>query len=153
METLKTDEWLLRRRYFKERYTIGRLFIDNRFFCDTLEDTDRGLYADQPISYIEKTKIAGETAIPYGRYEIMPYLSPKFKRYLPLLIGVKGFSFIEIHTGNDHHDTGGCILVGSNKKIGRLVNSGYFVRQLTDRLMDNEENRILTFITIEKCAF
>jgi hypothetical protein len=25
-------------------YTEGKLYIDGAYFCDTLEDTDRGLY-------------------------------------------------------------------------------------------------------------
>lgn len=106
---------LLNRKYLKETYTIGTLSIDGIYFCDTLEDRVRDL--------TREAKIAGKTAIPEGEYEIIINISPRFRRKLPRLVDVPGFSGILIHRGNTAEDTAGCILVGENKMKGRLVNS------------------------------
>lgn len=88
---------LLKRIFRGDKYTIGHLYIDGNYYCDVLEDTDRGLSSDMTEEEIQKIKIYGKTAIPKGRYKIEVTYSPKFKRHLPLLIGVKGFSGIRIH--------------------------------------------------------
>ena len=103
----------LKRTYPKEKYTIGELYIEGEYYCDTLEDTVR-----EP-----DVKIAGQTAIPYGKYEIIVNRSPRFKRDLPLLLNVPNFEGIRIHRGNTDKDTSGCILVGENKKVGKVINS------------------------------
>jgi hypothetical protein len=79
-------------------------------FC--LEDTDRGLSSDMPIDKIRETKVYGKTAIPRGRYQIVITHSARFKRLLPILVGVPGFSGIRIHPGNRHNNTEGCLLPG-----------------------------------------
>lgn len=113
----------LNRKYPKEEYTIGELLIDGKYFCDTLEDRVRDL--------TKELKIAGRTAIPEGEYEIIINISPRFRRKLPRLLDVPGFSGVLIHRGNSAEDTAGCILVGENKVRGRLVNStGYELRLL-----------------------
>ncbi len=81
--------------------TIGRLLIDGAFECWTLEDV------------VRPAKIAHETAIPAGRYKVVITESARFKRRLPLLVGVPGFDGIRIHPGNSDVDTDGCILVGN----------------------------------------
>ena len=101
----------LKRKYFKDDYTIGHLFVDGVFFCDTLEDPYR------------KVKISTITGIPTGRYQIIINDSIRFKRRMPLLLNVPGFEGIRIHPGNSAVDTSGCILVGENKAVGRLINS------------------------------
>jgi hypothetical protein len=86
------------KRIFKcADYTIGCLYVDGQFFCNTLEDTDRGLKDSQNVLYIKARKIFGKTAIPTGTYKVQLTYSPRFKRVLPLLIGVKGFEGIRIH--------------------------------------------------------
>jgi hypothetical protein len=80
--------------------TIGKLYIENEFFCYTLEDK------------VRDKKVYGETAIPIGTYKVVITWSPRFKRQLPLLVDVPGFDGIRIHPGNTHKDTEGCILVG-----------------------------------------
>ena len=109
----------LKRIYSSDTYTIGHLYINADYYCDTLEDTDRGLSSDMPEEQIKKIKIYGKTAIPTGRYKVEVTYSPKFKRHLPLLIGVKGFTGIRIHSGNTPEDTLGCLLVGYNKEKGK----------------------------------
>ena len=96
-------ELLLKRLYRTENSTIGELTIDGQFECFTLEDKERDV------------KIKGETAIPRGAYPIIINKSNRFKRLLPLLLDVKNFEGVRIHSGNTNHDTEGCILVGQTR--------------------------------------
>ena len=127
-------ELLVVRYNKKPNYTIGKLFIDGEYFCDTLEDTDRGLSNDMTLSQIQDVKRKGCTAIPTGRYLMELTVSPRFGRILPILIGVKGFEGIRIHRGNTDADTEGCILVGENKAVGKVLNSANTEQRLMDRL-------------------
>ena len=126
----------------REKYTIGRLFIDGVYFCDTLEDADRGLSADMPIEVIQRRKVYGETAIPTGAYDVLFTYSPKFagkkwaKPYngrLPLVNKVPGYSGVRLHPGNTSRDTLGCILPGRNKVVGEVRNS----QATFEKLMEN----------------
>ena len=108
---------------FKSTYTIGKLYVDGKYFSDVLEDVDRGLDSSMTESEILEKKVKGETAIPTGHYVINITYSPKYKRMMPLLLDVKGFSGIRIHSGNTAKDTGGCLLVGKNKKVGMVLES------------------------------
>ena len=123
----------------RDGYTIGRMFIDGVRFCDTLEPTDRGLRYDMPLEEIKRIKLQGNTAIPYGKYAVtLGIKSPKYSTYkqyqfcnayLPRLLNVKGFEGVLIHIGNKasndktKSDTLGCILVGENKEVGKVLNS------------------------------
>lgn len=124
----------LERRWKKATYTIGRLYVDGQFFCNTLEDRDRGLKQSDPETYIKARKVYGETAIPTGTYGVsMNTTSPKYAAVswywklcqgkMPRLLAVPGFDGILIHPGNDALDTLGCILVGRNTKVGKLTDS------------------------------
>ena len=127
------------KRIFKgDRYTIGHLYINNIYFCDTLEDKVRNLP--------KEPKVYGETAIPAGIYEIdMNTVSPKFKNrslakkwggIVPRLKNVPYFEGVLIHVGNNKDDTDGCILVGDNQVVGGLVNSTIQFNRLMLRLID-----------------
>ena len=91
------------RRIFTDTCTIGAMFINDMYFCDTLEDITRPEGA---------TKIFGETAIPAGRYEVIMDYSKHFGKNMPHIMDVAGFTGIRIHSGNKPGDTDGCILVG-----------------------------------------
>lgn len=133
----------LRRIAFKETYTIGKLYIDGNYFCDTIEDVDRHLDDSMTEEEIKKNKVYGETAIPYGMYKVTITYSPKFKKNLPLLEGVKGFSGIRIHSGNTAKDSLGCIIVGKNKKVGMVLDSRVTMEKLM-KAFDTKENIWLT---------
>lgn len=105
------------RLWKKPAYTVGRLFVDGKFFCNTLEDTVRDLSNEK--------KVYGKTAIPYGEYKVVYNWSPKFGRNLPRLLNVPAFEGILIHPGNTADDSAGCILVGRNTEVGRLTESRY----------------------------
>ena len=141
-------ELLVVRYHKKPTYTIGKLFIDGDYFCDTLEDTDRGLSNAMQLSQIQAAKRKGITAIPTGRYLMELTLSPRFGRTLPIIIGVKGFDGIRIHRGNTHEDTEGCILVGENKAVGKVLNSANTENSLIERLkkINNNEQIYITIV-------
>ena len=118
----------------KDNYTIGKMYIDNEWFCDTLEDTDRGLSNDMSDDDVKKIKVYGKTAIPIGTYKVVLTYSPKFKRILPLIENVIGFSGIRIHSGNTANDTDGCVLVGLNTIVGKVTNSKATMIRLMDKI-------------------
>lgn len=112
----------LKRIALRSTYTIGRLYVDGNYFCDTLEDTVRDINKNGKFDNGEK-KVYGKTAIPYGTYEIKWTYSPRFKKYTPQLMNVPSFEGIRIHSGNSSTDTEGCLLLGENKKVGMVLNS------------------------------
>lgn len=148
------------KRIFKgDKYTIGKLYVNGIYECDTLEDTDRGLTQDMPLSNIQSKKLYGETAIPTGTYKIdMNTVSPKFKDRswakfcggkLPRLIDVPGYSGVLIHVGNKPADTLGCILVGDNKVKGQVINSTSTFQELYSLMLKAKVAGEEITITIE----
>lgn len=124
----------LYRKYPKPGYTIGQLFIDGQYFCDTCEDTDRGLDQMMDVPEILKRKIQNETAIPTGVYTVRFTYSPRFKRLMPQIENVKGFSGVRIHAGNTAKDTEGCVLLGKNTIKGGVTNSRAWVTKFETAL-------------------
>lgn len=104
-------------------YCIGKLYVDGEYLCDTIEDTDRGLDDSMDLEEIKKKKVKGETAIPTGKYMVSITYSPRFKKQMPLIENVKGYSGIRIHTGNTSKNTEGCLIVGKNTKVGMVTDS------------------------------
>ena len=115
-------------------YTIGRLYIDGEYFCDTLEDCDRGLDQGMTDEEIRRLKIYGKTAIPTGTYRVVLTYSNRFRKVLPEILSVKGYSGVRIHTGNVPEDTLGCILVGRNTKKGMVTESRKMFAPLLDMM-------------------
>lgn len=139
----------LNRIFRGAEYTIGKLYIDGQYFCDTLEDPVRTLPAFCPTTSRGTPctcpeKVYARTAIPSGTYKITMENSPRFKRVLPLLHDVPHFLGVLIHSGNDADDTAGCILVGSNKVKGKVLES----RAASDRLNALLEKASESTITI-----
>ena len=138
----------LNRIYRGHSYTIGKLYIDNEYFCDTLEDTDRGLTDMMPLAEILKIKKPSETAIPSGTYKItLDIVSLRFSTKtfyqqvcngkLPRLLNVKGFDGILIHAGNTEKDSAGCLLVGRNLEKGKVLKSQETFKNLYKVLKDS----------------
>ena len=124
----------------KPRYTIGHLYRKDKqngqwiFICDTIEDKDRGLVQSMTLANIAKIKVKHQTAIPTGRYEIIKNVvsatfvkKPKYKALnggrLPRFKYVKGFDGILMHAGVDQDSSSGCVVVGENKVVGKVINS------------------------------
>ena len=151
-------ELLLTRIAKRKTYTIGRLCIlekvtdeystgtAERYFCDTLEPTWRdyknGAY-----------KVKGRSAIPEGRYAVVISYSPKFKQWLPILLGGPEFNRkwqgIRIHAGNTAADTEGCILVGKNREVGKVLDSRIWLHRLKQKIVEAKEKGEAVWITIQ----
>lgn len=129
----------LERLWPKKDYTVGRLYVDDRLFCNTLEDRIVDKNKNGVFDGDEK-KVYGESAIPYGTYKIIYNWSPKFGRNLPRLLSVPHFEGILIHPGNTAADSAGCILVGKNTEVGRLTNSRYISDEL-NKLIDEAQRK------------
>ena len=129
---------------------LGQDFIN--LLSDTLEDTDRGLTSEMPISKIKDIKIYGKTAIPTGTYKIvMNVISETFKNRswakpyggkLPRLVNVPGYEGVLIHVGNTADDTSGCLLVGRNKVVGKVTESTATFVELMNILKDDSNIEI-----------
>ena len=150
-------ELILERIAKKKAYTIGRLSIleevideystgtAERYFCDTLEPTwrdyEHGAY-----------KVKGKSAIPEGRYAVVVSWSPKFKAWLPILLGGPEFNRkwqgVRIHAGNTVEDTEGCILVGKNKVVGKVVDSGIWLHRLKQKIVEAKNRGEAVWLTV-----
>lgn len=129
------------RKWKKDTYTIGKMYIDGKAFSDTLEDRDRGLDSTMTSGEIAMKKVYGETAIPKGDYEVRMTHSGRFssrpwgKKYggkVPEILNVKGYSGVRIHPLNTAKDTLGCIGVGKNNVKGRISESTSYYYRLLD---------------------
>lgn len=139
---------LVKRIAKKNLYTIGKMYINGTYFCNTLEDTDRGLSQSMNLSEIVSKKVPNKTAIPTGTYQVvMNVVSPRFKDRswakpysgkLPRLLNVPGFEGVLIHPGNDQNDTSGCLLVGKNKAVGKVLDSQNTFKSLMNLLHGQE---------------
>lgn len=142
----------VKRIYNCPSYCIGKLYIDGVYFCDVLEDTDRGLDSAKSVAWNKARKVPGATAIPKGTYEItMKVKSPKFSAakykknygfcngYLPRLQNVPAYDGVLIHIGNYAKDTDGCLLVGKNTKKGMVTDSTTTFRKLYEKLKAADE--------------
>lgn len=138
------------RKWKKEDYTIGRMYINGEFFCNTLEDTDRGITQTMDKNILRSRKIPNRTAIPSGTYNItLDVVSPKFSKKtfykefcdgkLPRLLNVPGFDGILIHVGSNASHSSGCILVGNNTIKGGLTNSKEVFKKLYKILLEAKE--------------
>lgn len=103
--------------------TIGNFSVNGTFECYCLEPVDRGLTSEMTLAQIWAIKIPDKTAIPLGTYGVTKYFSIKNNRTVPLLVNVKGFSYVEIHVGNFPKDTDGCLLLGTEKGTDEVLNS------------------------------
>lgn len=126
----------LTRIFENEEYTIGKLFKDGVYQCDTIEDA------------VRTVKIQDKTAIPAGKYQVIVNHSNRFNRMLPLLLNVPGFDGIRIHNGINENSTSGCIIVGENKIKGQVTNSTYWMGKICDDMLNAQNKGIKISIEI-----
>lgn len=127
-------ELLLKRRYKGPTYTVGSLYLNGKYFCDTIEDKVRDL--------TKEPKVKHQTAIPEGTYKVIVNMSPKFKRELPRLLNVPHFEGILIHEGSSADSSSGCVILGENKIKGKVINSAKYVKELIALLKKESSNSI-----------
>lgn len=143
-------ELIVDRKWKNQSYTISNLIINNKVFCQVLEDTDRGLDDSMSLTKIKELKKPSITAIPKGTYKItLDVVSPRFctkvfykqvcDGKLPRLLNVKGFDGILIHAGNTDKDTDGCLLVGMNLEKGKVLKSQETFKELYKLLKDKHD--------------
>lgn len=119
------------RTEYTDTYTMGDLYVNDEFFCNTIEDRYRNLETE--------AKVPGETAIPLGTYKVIVNMSPRFGRELPRLLDVPHFEGVLIHRGNTAEDSAGCIILGE-KGISRVNNSTPYEIKLTEILKEIQSN-------------
>lgn len=149
-------ELKLVRKYCKDEYTIGHLYVVENgkdiWVADTLEDKVRDYNKDGDLLDEGEAKVYSQTAIPYGKYEVKMTISPKFKnrywaaRYggiVPLIDNVKHFTGIRFHPASTAASLSGCVGIGRNTLRGQLTQSTEMYFKLMDdylmpALMRNE---------------
>lgn len=131
----------IERTWKKDAYTIGKCYINNVFFSNTMEDKDRELTDTMPLSEIKQRKVYGETAIPSGTYNLQMSYSPKFSsktwaaKYQGKVLeipNVKGFSGVRIHPLNKASESLGCIGLGKNNVKGMITDSVNYYYEFLD---------------------
>ena len=141
----------IKRIITRSSYTLGKLYIDGVYFCDTLEDKDRGLTQNMSIEQIKSMKVPGETAIPKGTYKVtLDVISPKFSKYpfymqtcggkLPRLIDVKGYEGVLIHVADGPKRDSlvqGCIGIGNLSAEEYLMNGKKVFAELYNKMKGN----------------
>lgn len=152
-------EIVVDRRWKRDTYTIGNMYINGKFFSNTLEDKDRGLKDSMTLQDISNLKVYGQTAIPSGTYEVKMTYSNRFhsrawgKKYdgkVPELVNVKGFGGVRIHPFNRASESLGCIAVGKNSIKGMVTNSqAYYYKLLDDYIVPAVNKREKITLTIK----
>lgn len=124
-------------------YTIGKLYLDGKYICDTLEPPEQGLHPCIPESTY---KITLDVKSPkYSKKKHWFYRDINFK--MPRLLDVPGRSGILIHSGNSPVDTQGCIVVGFNTVVGELRCSMQTFINLYRLLERDKDNLYITINT------
>ena len=150
-------EQILTRIAKRKAYTIGRLSIGESYLCDTLEPTVLELKTKVSKASVlrspKKVESLKPFAIPEGRYAVVISYSPKFKAWLPVLLGGPDFNHlfkgIRIHAGNTAEDTAGCILVGRNQQVGRLFESRKWLYELKQKIVEAKARDESVWLTIK----
>lgn len=128
--------------------TLGKLYLNGKFFCDTLEDEIREI----PGMEVAKWKQYGRTAIPAGIYEVTQENSPRFGPKTLTVNGVHGFDKIRIHAGNTHEDTEGCLLVGVRLNDTTITQSRLTLQHLKEALQPDFDAHKTTLIEYKNPA-
>ena len=164
-------ELILTRIAKRKGYTIGRLSLppappkgrgeekgtDRTYLCDTLEppalEMKTRVDRQTVLRSVKKVKGLKPFAIPEGRYAVVVTRSPKFDKWLPLLVGDQNFNRlfqgIRIHAGNTAKDTQGCILPGENLRKGMVLNSARWVKRIKDLIVEAKAKGEAVWLTIE----
>ena len=162
-------ELILTRIAKRKAYTIGRLSFVERvndeylagerevYFCDTLEPPVVEMKTTMSLKEVLRSPVKTQSmkpfAIPEGRYAVVVTWSPKFKMFLPLLVGDQVFNGlfqgVRIHMGNTVKDTRGCILVGRNQIVGRVLESRKWLYELKQKIVEAKARGEPVWLTVK----
>ena len=132
------------RNILTSEYTVGKLYIDEEYMCDTIEDRYRKIKK-------KEDKVYGTTAIPCGHYPVLLDFSSKYSKMMPHILDVPFFEGIRIHPGNSDEDSLGCILVGEympGVAGGWVANSRKAYSKVFDKIKQASDKGERIFITI-----
>ena len=135
-------EFRVRREIFTEKRTIGKMYVNGEYLCDTLEDKDRHLETTG-----QSAKVYSQTAIPRGRYKMVNYLWTKYNNWYPWIQNVPYFQGILIHGGSMEDHTSGCILVGTKTSNNMLMGSADAMKKIRKIFSENKGAEF--WITVE----
>ena len=130
-------ELLLERKIHNENSTEGNLYIDGKWFCNTIEDRVRA----KPGEWKKELKIYGKTAIPYGRYPVLVTWSNRFKRRMVGIFNVPDFEGIRFHWGTSELSSAGCIIISykDDDEKHRLIMEKKATEDLIKRVEDYQK--------------
>ena len=140
-------ELLLERKIFNQNSTEGNLYVNGKWFCNTIEDRVRA----KPNEWKKELKIYGKTAIPYGKYPVLVTWSNRFKRQLTGVFNVPDFEGIRIHNGSSELSSAGCIIVSyeDDDTNHKLINDKAAMNDLCDIVAHAQKTEKIT-LTIEE---
>ena len=150
---MNTLELIVFRKYFGEKYTIGRFYVGDKYITDTLEPPVRELHDlnhDGDFTDPGEGKVMGHTAIPCGRYKVTMEMFLKHNRLTPMLHNVYGFTEIFLHSGLDVSWTAGCVLLGENRSKGQLINGPYWETTISKIVDDAIKSGKEVYLTIKE---
>jgi hypothetical protein len=117
---------LIVRDTFTEVSTIGNLYLDDEWLCDTLE-----------LPYLDNQRKI--SCIPTGQYKVKLRLPKESatRDYLHLLVqDVPNRDYILFHIGNSAKDTRGCVLVGIGTEQDFVKNSTLAMELLVKEIVN-----------------
>lgn len=131
-------EIILERKIHNEDSTEGNLYVNGKWFCNTIEDRVRA----KPGEWKKELKIYGKTAIPYGRYPVLVTWSNRFKRLLTAILNVPDFEGIRIHNGTSELSSAGCVIVSykDDDANHKLINDKGAMNDLCDLVYKAQHN-------------
>lgn len=145
---MKEINFYLNRQTLQLTRTFGELLLEDKHFCWTLEDKDLGLHYGMSDEEIKQIKVYGETAVTTGRYKVILAYSNRFKRMMPYLMDVKGFSGILLHGGNTEADSHGCPLCAFTKDEAKGKVQGSAEKAIIAILLTAQKENNQVYITI-----
>lgn len=142
-------ELKLERKIFNETSTEGNLYVNGKWFCNTIEDKVRA----KPGQWHSSLKIYGQTAIPYGKYPVLVTWSNRFKRQLTGVFNVPDFEGIRIHNGTSENSSAGCIIVSykDDDANHKLINDKAAMNDLC-KLVEEAQKSEKVFLTITEAS-
>ncbi len=125
------------RKNLQPTYTEGELWIDGKFYCFVVEDKVRAKVG----LWNKLLKVYAETAIPYGRYQVLVTWSNRFKRMLPAILNVPDFEGIRIHNGTSALSSAGCPIISFKRNgAGKVTSEGAAMNQLCGAIVEAQKN-------------